>query len=123
MPHLRHGVILGFPTALIHNPRTLSLRSRVQEVEQLKGLRYAHSLALEAMDVAAPLLQRLLGRLGDAVSWLLVRLIGRSLGLIYRGVRESLIRPRPRNRNAPGRDKPDAYPSPQLDAGQSIKCH
>ncbi|CAL8465536.1 g5072 [Coccomyxa elongata] len=89
---------------------------RAQEVEQLKGLRYAHSLALEAMDVAAPLLQRLLGRLGDAVSWLLVRLIGRSLGLIYRGVRESLIRPRPRNRNAPGRDKPGAYPSPQLDA-------
>lgn len=88
----------------------------MQEVERLKGLRYVHSLALEAMDVAAPLLQRLLGRLGDAVSWLLVRLIGRSLGLIYRGVRESLIRPRgPRNRSAPGRDKSGAYPSPQLD--------
>ena len=84
-------------------------------MERLKGLRYAHSLALEAMDVAAPLLQRLLLRLGDAVSWLLVRLIGRSLGLIYRGVRESLIRPRPGNRNAPGRDKPGAYPNPQLD--------
>ena len=28
---------------------------------------------------------------GCAVSWLLVRLIGRSLGLIYRGVRESLV--------------------------------
>ncbi|KAK9903437.1 hypothetical protein WJX75_005630 [Coccomyxa subellipsoidea] len=81
---------------------------RAQEVERLKGLRYAHSLALEAMDVAAPLFQRLLGRLGDAVSWLLVRLIGRSLGLIYRGVRESLV---PRGRN-PGGDK---SPSPQLD--------
>lgn len=80
----------------------------VQEVERLKGLRYVHSLALEAMDVAAPLFQRLLGRLGDAVSWLLVRLIGRSLGLIYRGVRESLV---PRGRN-PGGDK---SPSPQLD--------
>lgn len=80
----------------------------MQEVERLKGLRYAHSLGLEAMDVAAPLLQRLLGRLGDAVSWLLVRLIGRSLGLIYRGVRESLS---PRGRNAGG----DKSPSPQLD--------
>ena len=40
-----------------------------------------------------------------AVSWLLVRLIGRSLGLIYRGVRESLVprqRPTlPRRRNHP----------------------
>lgn len=88
----------------------------MQEVEQLKGLRYAHSLALEAMDVAAPLLQRLLARLGDAVSWLLVRLIGRSLGLIYRGVRESLV---PRRRSGAGRERnefrgPGGVPAPQF---------
>ena len=43
------------------------------------------SLVLEALDFVAPLLQRLIGRAGNALSWLLVRLIGRSLGLIYRG--------------------------------------
>ena len=64
----------------------------------MTGLRYTFSLLLEASDFLTPLLQQLLGRLGDTVSWLLVRLIGRSLGLIYRGVKESLV---PKRRNAP----------------------
>ncbi len=65
-----------------------------QELEALRGGRYAASLALEALDVAAPLLAGLLARAGAAASWLLVRLIGRALGLVYRGVRQSLA-PRP----------------------------
>ena len=40
-----------------------------------------------------------------AVSWLLVRLIGRSLGLVYRGVRESLV-PRQRSPVAKSRSPP-----------------
>jgi hypothetical protein len=63
----------------------------MQELEGVRGLRYAYSLFLEATDFLGPLLQRLLGRLGNMLSWLLVCLIGRSLGLVYRGVRESLI--------------------------------
>ena len=154
----------------------------MQELGSLKGLRYFYSMALEAFDFLAPLLERLFGRFGDAgspvspehmcpcachtacaepwcstcqrticliaclgafwwqgarvlagmsddraiirhsltalqlkpanprgvccaVSWLLVRLIGRSLGLIYRGVRESLVPrqrpPLPKRRNHP----------------------
>ena len=66
----------------------------MQELAALRGWRYAASLALEALDVAGPLLARLLARASAAASWLLVRLIGRSLGLVYRGVRQSLT-PRP----------------------------
>ncbi len=63
----------------------------LQELSSLTGLRYYYSTALEAFDFLAPLLERLFSRIGDAMSWLLVRLIGRSLGLIYRGVKESLL--------------------------------
>jgi hypothetical protein len=76
-----------------------------QDVAGLRGVRYAVGLALEALDFVAPLLQRALGRLGDALAWLLVRAIGRSLGLVYRGVRESLapgLRRRP-PRPGPGK--------------------
>lgn len=77
----------------------------LQELGSLTGLRYYYSTALEACDFLAPLLERLFSRIGDAVSWLLVRLIGRSLGLIYRGVKESLMPrqqpPVPRRGNQP----------------------
>jgi hypothetical protein len=77
----------------------------LQELGSLTGLRYYYSTALEACDFLAPLLERLFSKIGDAVSWLLVRLIGRSLGLIYRGVKESLMPrqqpPVPRRGNQP----------------------
>ena len=66
-----------------------------QELAALRGWRYAASLALEAGDVAGPLLSGLLARASAFASWLLVRLIGRSLGLVYRGVRQSLAPRRP----------------------------
>jgi hypothetical protein len=50
----------------------------------------SRSLLLEAVDIVGPLLQRAGRRLGDALSFLLVRLIGRSLGLVARGVRQSV---------------------------------
>ena len=65
-----------------------SLR-RMQELDDLKGWRRAVSILLEFGDIATPLLRSLASRLGAAVSWLLVTLIGRSLGLVFRGVRES----------------------------------
>lgn len=61
-----------------------------QELENLQGWRYFLSLLLEALDVASPLVSAMLSRAGAALSWLLVTLIGRSLGLVYRGVRQSL---------------------------------
>jgi uncharacterized membrane protein required for colicin V production len=49
-------------------------------------------MALEFADVAAPVLNALLAKLGDWISFLLVTMIGRSLGLIYKGIKQSLKR-------------------------------
>ena len=48
------------------------------------------SVLLEAADVVGPLLKRAGRRIGDIISWLLVTLIGRSLGLVARGVQQSV---------------------------------
>ena len=61
-----------------------------QELQSLQGWRAAVSLLLEALDFATPILQKLGGKASEAVSWLLSALIGRSLGLIFRGIRQSL---------------------------------
>ena len=88
--HMRnmHAGLWARSVAGSARPGTTGMRG--QDVAGLRGVRYAVGLALEALDFVAPLLQRALGRLGDALAWLLVRAIGRSLGLVYRGVRESL---------------------------------
>jgi len=54
------------------------------------GRRYIYSLYLEFSDIVGPLLEALVKKLGEAVSFLLVRLIGRSLGLIFEGIRQSV---------------------------------
>ena len=89
------------------------LCTHMQELAGLRGVPFCVSLALEVLDFTAPLLQRLIGRAGDALSWLLVRLIGRSLGLVYRGVRESLMRP---GGGSSGRAKRRAPPRPRYAA-------
>lgn len=48
---------------------------------------------MEIGDVIAPLLSRLLARLSRLLSWLLVSLVGGGLGLIYKGIRQSLQGP------------------------------
>ncbi|KAG6550531.1 hypothetical protein Mapa_007900 [Marchantia paleacea] len=63
---------------------------RSDELKALTGWRYYYSLYLEFSDVVGPILGMLLTRLGEAVSFLLVRLIGRSLGLVYQGIRQSV---------------------------------
>ena len=49
-------------------------------------VRFARQLA----DVVVPLMQRFGSQFSAFVSYVLVTLIGRSLGLIYRGIRQSL---------------------------------
>lgn len=45
---------------------------------------------LEALDFATPVIMQIGKKGSEAVSWLLVTLIGRSLGLIFRGIKQSL---------------------------------
>eukprot|EP00850_Spirogloea_muscicola_P008252 SM000043S15880 [mRNA] locus=s43:700776:702140:- [translate_table: standard] len=63
---------------------------RSAELGALRGWRLAYSLALELADVAAPVGNTLLAALGGALSFLLSALIGRSLGLVYRGICRSM---------------------------------
>ncbi|KAJ8558234.1 hypothetical protein K7X08_005000 [Anisodus acutangulus] len=63
---------------------------RTKELRALIGWRYYYSLLLELADIAMPLIRSVISRLSDAISFFLVSLIGRSLGLIYTGIRQSL---------------------------------
>lgn len=69
--------------------RVLQIR-RTKELRALSGWRYCYSIFLEFSDVMGPLIREFLTRLGKGISFLLVSLIGRSLGLIYRGIRQSI---------------------------------
>ena len=64
--------------------------TRASELDRLEGLPRTVSMAVEACDVALPLVKALWQRLGDALSWLLVSMVGRGLGLVWRGIRMSM---------------------------------
>lgn len=74
---------------------------RTKELEALTGWSAAMCLLLEVNDVAAPLLRSLFARVSTALQWLLTALIGRGLGLIFRGVRQSFRR-QPSGRHGDG---------------------
>ncbi|KVI03818.1 hypothetical protein Ccrd_017878 [Cynara cardunculus var. scolymus] len=63
---------------------------RTKELRALTGWRYYCSLFLESADIIMPFIRTLFAKISDAVSFFLVCLIGRSLGLIYTGIRQSL---------------------------------
>ncbi|GAQ82670.1 hypothetical protein KFL_001190130 [Klebsormidium nitens] len=65
---------------------------RIAELRRLGGWQLRYSMILEFLDVAAPILNGLLMKMGDWISFLLVTMIGRSLGLIYKGIKQSLRR-------------------------------
>ncbi|KAG4377623.1 hypothetical protein AAZX31_18G156100 [Glycine max] len=63
---------------------------RTKELRALTGWRYYFSLFLELSDITMPLIRAVIDKVSDAISFFLVSLIGRSLGLIYTGIRQSL---------------------------------
>ncbi|GFZ17600.1 hypothetical protein Acr_26g0008700 [Actinidia rufa] len=63
---------------------------RTKELRALTGWRYYFSLFLELTDITMPLIKTIFAKVSDAISFFLVCLIGRSLGLIYTGIRQSL---------------------------------
>ncbi|XP_074366935.1 uncharacterized protein LOC141707595 isoform X2 [Apium graveolens] len=63
---------------------------RTKELRALTGWRYYYSLFLELFDISMPLVKTVVGKVSEAISFFLVCLIGRSLGLIYTGIRQSL---------------------------------
>lgn len=77
---------------------------RARELNRLDGWQVRVSTAMEIGDVVAPLFARLLARVSRFVSWLLVSLVGGGLGLIYKGIRQSL-----RGGATAGRGRADAH--------------
>lgn len=63
---------------------------RTKELRALTGWRYSFSLFLELSDITMPIIRAVIDKVSDAISFFLVSLIGRSLGLIYTGIRQSL---------------------------------
>lgn len=63
---------------------------RTKELRALKGWRYYFSLFLELSDISMPIIRAVFDKISNAISFFLVCLIGRSLGLIYTGIRQSL---------------------------------
>ncbi|KAG9446192.1 hypothetical protein H6P81_012320 [Aristolochia fimbriata] len=63
---------------------------RTMELRALTGWRYYFSLFLEFSDIAMPFVRAVTSKISDAVSFFLVCLIGRSLGLIYSGIRQAV---------------------------------
>ncbi|KAE8699550.1 hypothetical protein F3Y22_tig00110577pilonHSYRG00189 [Hibiscus syriacus] len=63
---------------------------RTKELRALTGCRYYFSLVLEFSDISLPMVRAVIDKVSNAISFFLVCLIGRSLGLIYTGIRQSL---------------------------------
>ncbi|KAE9592090.1 hypothetical protein Lalb_Chr19g0125561 [Lupinus albus] len=63
---------------------------RTKELRALIGWRYYFSLFLELSDITMPIIKAVIDKVSKAISFFLVSLIGRSLGLIYTGIRQSL---------------------------------
>jgi hypothetical protein len=80
---------------------------RSKELSNLNGLRYAVSLAMEAMDILAPLTVMLWTKARQVVVWVLVQGLGKGVGLFWRGIREGLNAKNVSARHrAPKRTKP-----------------
>ncbi|CAN0915462.1 hypothetical protein LINGRAHAP2_LOCUS29144 [Linum grandiflorum] len=63
---------------------------RTKELRALIGWRYYYSLYLELYDIGLPMARTVIDKISNGISFFLVTLIGRSLGLIYSGIRQSL---------------------------------
>ncbi|XP_042402126.1 uncharacterized protein LOC121992059 isoform X1 [Zingiber officinale] len=63
---------------------------RMKELRALTGWRYCFSLYLEFCDISMPFFRAAFNKVSKAVSFLLVCMIGRSVGLIFSGIRQSL---------------------------------
>ncbi len=64
-----------------------------------------------------PLVQNVCTRLGDALSWLLVRLIGRALGLVFKGIKQSLAQGRAPQQQHERPPQPSSSQQPRLGFG------
>ncbi|EAZ93205.1 DUF3685 domain-containing protein [Crocosphaera chwakensis] len=63
---------------------------RQQELESLRGLRWAVTILLEIRDAIAPLLRSLVGTVGTTLVYILTQVIGRAIGLVGKGILQGI---------------------------------
>lgn len=63
---------------------------RQQELEQLSGLQWALTVAIETRDAVAPRFRQAISLVGSGIVYLLTDILGRSIGLVGRGVLRGL---------------------------------
>ena len=63
---------------------------RRQELEQLGGIQYAVTLALETRDAIAPRLRIAISLIGSGLVYILTEFVGRGIGLIGRGILQGI---------------------------------
>ena len=73
----------GIQSAPIYAPRR-------QELEQLGGIQFAVTLALETRDAIAPRLQIAISLIGSGLVYILTEFVGRGIGLIGRGILQGI---------------------------------
>ena len=73
----------GFQTIPIYAPRR-------QELEQLDGIQFAVTLALETRDAIAPRLRVAISLIGSGLVYILTEFVGRGIGLIGRGILQGI---------------------------------
>lgn len=73
----------GIKTTFIYAPRR-------QELEQLRGIQLVVTLAFEARDAIAPRLRSTVAWAGKGVVYILTQVLGRSIGLVVRGVMQGI---------------------------------
>ncbi|PSB04699.1 DUF3685 domain-containing protein, partial [filamentous cyanobacterium CCP2] len=66
--------------------KTTIYASRTQELEQLSGIPYVVTLALETRDAISPRLRSAVSFMGNGVIYVLTEVIGRGIGLVGRGI-------------------------------------
>ncbi|MDJ0713023.1 MAG: DUF3685 domain-containing protein [Prochloraceae cyanobacterium] len=66
--------------------KTFVYARRTEELEQLRGVPWLTTIALESKDAIAPLLRSVVGFLGNGLVYILTQVIGRGIGLIGRGI-------------------------------------
>ncbi|MBD3881336.1 DUF3685 domain-containing protein [Phormidium tenue FACHB-886] len=70
--------------------RTAIYAPRNQELEQLSGIPFAVTLALETRDAIAPRLRSVISLVGNSVIYVLTEVVGRGIGLVGRGILKGL---------------------------------
>ncbi|PSO50283.1 MAG: DUF3685 domain-containing protein [Cyanobacteria bacterium SW_9_44_58] len=63
---------------------------RKEDLNQLQGIRFLMTIALELRDAIAPRVRAIFGVLGEAAVYLLTQVIGRGIGLIGRGILQGI---------------------------------